>query len=135
MTADLTVELNREQKAHVSATKFPGRYVPLVERGNEARGAETAVGRTSYTPRSHEEKELRPSVVSTVRHSFESGVPLNGRLASSNSTPNVSAQPTKPVYRAVDIPFDDSSATTYRPPKRDKVGCSQFWKKIKFRMD
>lgn len=126
VNADLTVELNREQKAYVSATKFPGRYNTRDDTGPR----ETASSRSGYATRSHDEKNKSASLVSTARYSYESGAPASGRLATSASTPNVSA---KPVYRAVDIPFDDSTAT-YQPPKRDKVSVGRDIEERPFRM-
>ncbi|CAI4227858.1 unnamed protein product [Auanema sp. JU1783] len=144
---DLTVELNREQKAIVSTSKFPNRESSTSKRSetaanssfpSETINSQYRFGATEEYP---QEKNNRTTSYYQYRTNQQNESSTNRStptiqasrsLSHSVSTPAVSGNTmisnapspsTTTLYRAVDIPFDDSSSSSiYHPPKRDKDG-------------
>ncbi|KAK6740762.1 hypothetical protein RB195_008922 [Necator americanus] len=103
-TVDLTVELNREQRGQVTAVRYP------------------ATRRIETIPSSTDDVKI-PTFVSRITHNVEP--PPSSRQhtytsqQASSQLRNRSMPPTT-VYRAVDIPFDESPAA-YQPKKDDNL--------------
>ncbi|WKY00333.1 hypothetical protein Q1695_014860 [Nippostrongylus brasiliensis] len=110
---DLTVELNREQRGQVTAIRYPStKKIETVPSSAEDSKGATFVSRVSHriepTPTSPPPAYGRATVVSS--HSSTTSPPQ----------PRHRVMPPTTVYRAVDIPFDESPAA-YQPKKDDNM--------------
>ncbi|EYB97409.1 hypothetical protein Y032_0141g2255 [Ancylostoma ceylanicum] len=103
-SVDLTVELNREQRGQVTAVRYP------------------ATRKTETIPAPPEDSKS-PTFISRITHNVEP--PPSSRHYSFSSQPSSPQlrhrnMPPTTVYRAVDIPFDESPAA-YQPKKDENL--------------